>query len=128
VPDLALKYRPLMERMSRIYQHSYEIAEQLRKAVVSAESWDAGRGGGHLRFTVPADVAPIETESIEAWALDSDNTPIQIMWHVVDGRLNWGEWIKPTGTAIENWPPHEVSAMPPTYTENGTANLTDGMK
>lgn len=128
--DLASRYASLMEQMAKLYEESNAIAEQLRHVIVTAESWDRGRGGGHLQFTVPPDVTPVEAELIEAWARDSDNWPIQIIWHFVEGKLNWGEWIKVTftGGPIEEWPPTEISAAPPTYSANDVANLTDDVE
>lgn len=113
--DLARRYRHLIAQMTELYAGDDTVVEQLRQAVITDESWDSGCGGGHLRVGVPTDVPPAPVDTLHAWSLDSDETPIEIIWHFVNGRLNWAEWVKSTGTPITDWPPQTIRRLPPTY-------------
>lgn len=117
--NLNSRYAPLIASLLQIYADDKALAAQLRKLIVTEELWDDGLGGGHLQFNVAENVPPLEEESVHAWCLDSDRTPIEIILHPVSGRLSWGEWVKSTGTPIIEWPPICITADPPKYTPDG---------
>ena len=114
--DLAGRYFSLMTAMALMYSDDEGTTKQLQACTVTAEEWDANRSGGHLTFSLPPSCAPVQRDDVTAWCCDADWSPIEIIFHFVDGRLSWGEWIKydkeRANRSVTIWPPRMVVPDP----------------
>ncbi len=88
-----------------MYSSDDALQRQLAALDITAEDWDTSGAGGHLQFAVPSDAAPVRFDTVDARTNDTDGTPIDIILHVVDGHLNWGEWCRVDAQRIQSWPP-----------------------
>lgn len=116
--DSHSQYDPLIKHIAALYADDTTIHEHLRTLTVASDEWDNGRGGGHLWFG-SAQSAPLsDPDTVDAWALDSDGMPIEIILHYVGGRITWGEWYRVDGRPIQRWPPPWVQREAPRFGES----------
>ena len=120
--DLAARYAPMIEQLAEIYVHHPVAHAQLRSLRVTREEWDNDEmRGGHFWFTgsvLPGNIEDIH--DVNGMANDVDGAPIDIIIHVVEGKLNWGEWYRlPLSGSpedfekpIQKWPPATIKPWP----------------
>jgi len=89
------------------------LAAQLKSTRVVSEDWDLNGAGGHFNFETPESTPAVKDLAyIDAFCDDADGVPIHIIMHLVDGRLNWGEWYRVYGfdKHVGTWPPISIRA------------------
>jgi hypothetical protein len=47
-------------------------------------------------------------DTVDAFTEDANGTEIDIILHIVDGRIDWGEWYRVDSAPILRWPPTSV--------------------
>jgi len=112
---ITARYQPMMKEIAALYAEHADVCTHIEAARVTGEEWDLNRGGGHLRFEVPSSAPrldPLEWDTIDAHASDEDGTPIVIIFHLGNARIDWGEWFRVDGEAIIRWPPTTVRRGP----------------
>jgi hypothetical protein len=101
--DLASRYAPMIAKIADLHSANPVVFAQMKSLVVNKEEWDKDRRGGHFWFDVSANLSD-PSSTVDAWGEDEDGAPIEIILHLVDGRLAWGEWFRWDGDPILSWP------------------------
>jgi hypothetical protein len=91
-----------------LFPENATLQTHLRHLTVTREEWDDNRGGGHLWFEDSSSAPMLTSDTVDVFTEDADGTDIEIILHVVDGRIAWGEWYRVDSAAILRWPPASV--------------------
>jgi hypothetical protein len=105
--DVSGRYASLIKQIAALYSDD-PVSAQIEALAVIGEDWDDNRGGGHLQLQQSRSTSHVTRDTIECYADDEDGTRIEILLHVVDGRIDWAEWYRVDSQPITLWPPSSV--------------------
>lgn len=109
-------YRELVSKekaiLDRLFENPFpgrdEIVKQIKLSKVrSIDEYKDNYGSIEFRLQVDIKAPVLQRVPVKALAYDVDNVPIEILLHVVDGKVNELEVVKSDGSPIKVFPSAE---------------------